>query len=258
MNEIIKKQNKQNHTSHFTPHTSKRGITLIALVITIIVMLILVAVTISIAVNGGLFGYAGKATSETKNAIEDEKGLGSGYLETTIDGHTFSSIEEINQYFENGIVPVTTDDILGFIEDDDICRDWMALEFTEKLKWMGDYSGNYGDSEWNYSPVYRCSLDNKIYIVGTEDGQNEGEVEILDWDGTPEYGNDGYPNTLTMQFGTYTRGTTHHIGEGEFDLQYSPGGDGAIDSIFIYPPFNDYCILHYTVNGWLIDVEWKD
>ena len=35
-----------------------KGITLIALVITIIVMLILVAVTISMALNGGLFGYA--------------------------------------------------------------------------------------------------------------------------------------------------------------------------------------------------------
>ena len=41
------------------------GITLIALVITIIVMLILATVSIRIAVNGGLFGYAGKAVSET-------------------------------------------------------------------------------------------------------------------------------------------------------------------------------------------------
>ena len=49
------------------------GITLIALVITIIVMLILVAVTINMAVNGGLFGYAGNATSQTKLAKEDEQ-----------------------------------------------------------------------------------------------------------------------------------------------------------------------------------------
>ena len=41
---------------------TQKGITLIALVITIIVMLILVAVTISMAINGGLFEKAGKAT----------------------------------------------------------------------------------------------------------------------------------------------------------------------------------------------------
>ena len=51
----------------------KKGITLIALIITIIVMLILAAVTINIAVNGGLFGYAGKATSDTVKAKEMEQ-----------------------------------------------------------------------------------------------------------------------------------------------------------------------------------------
>ena len=40
--------------------------------ITIIVMLILVSVTISIAVNGGLFGYAGKAAKETEEAKQKE------------------------------------------------------------------------------------------------------------------------------------------------------------------------------------------
>ena len=71
MNEI-KNQNKQNRTSHIPPHTSNRGITLIALVITIIVMIILVSVTISIAVNGGLFSYAGKAAKDTEEAKQDE------------------------------------------------------------------------------------------------------------------------------------------------------------------------------------------
>ena len=50
-----------------------KGITLIALVITIIVMLVLVAVTISMAVNGGLFGYAGDAARRTKEAKKDEE-----------------------------------------------------------------------------------------------------------------------------------------------------------------------------------------
>ena len=49
-----------------------KGITLIALIITIIVMLILVAVTISMAINGGLFGYAGNAARQTENAKNAE------------------------------------------------------------------------------------------------------------------------------------------------------------------------------------------
>ena len=62
---------------------SQKGITLIALVITIIVMLILVGVTITMAVNGGLFGYAGNAAKGTNNAIEDESKLGSGIVNVT-------------------------------------------------------------------------------------------------------------------------------------------------------------------------------
>ena len=62
-----------------------KGITLIALVITIIVMLILVAVTISLAVNGGLFAYAGRAVSETNEAIQREKTLGDVRPNLTIE-----------------------------------------------------------------------------------------------------------------------------------------------------------------------------
>jgi len=46
----------------------QKGITLVALIITIIVMLILVAVTISVALNGGLFTRARQASLETKIA----------------------------------------------------------------------------------------------------------------------------------------------------------------------------------------------
>ena len=72
-------------------HTSK-GITLIALVITIIVMLILVAVTISMAINGGLFEKAGKATGDTKNAMDAEQALASGQI--TIAGKVYESIDD--------------------------------------------------------------------------------------------------------------------------------------------------------------------
>ena len=64
---------KQNHTSHIALHTSQKGITLIALIITIIVMLILVGVTINVALNGGLFTKAEEATNQTQLASEKEQ-----------------------------------------------------------------------------------------------------------------------------------------------------------------------------------------
>lgn len=50
----------------------EKGITLIALVITIIVMMILVGVTVTIATNGGLFDYAGQASSSQRAAMVEE------------------------------------------------------------------------------------------------------------------------------------------------------------------------------------------
>ncbi len=52
--------------------TSNVAITLIALVITIIVMLILVGVTVSIAINGGLFSTAKRAVNKTEEAEDSE------------------------------------------------------------------------------------------------------------------------------------------------------------------------------------------
>ena len=86
----MRETNEQN-TKHKIPNTNS-GITLIALVITIIVMLILVAVTISMAVNGGLFEYAGNAVSETQNAIDKEQELANGKI--TVDGKVYNSIDD--------------------------------------------------------------------------------------------------------------------------------------------------------------------
>lgn len=50
----------------------EKGITLIALIITIIVMLILVGVTVSVALNGGLFSTAKEAASKTQYEADYE------------------------------------------------------------------------------------------------------------------------------------------------------------------------------------------
>ena len=72
--------------------SNNNGITLIALVITIIVMLILVSVTISMAINGGLFEYAGRAVSETENAIDREQILANGGI--VVNGVQYNSIDD--------------------------------------------------------------------------------------------------------------------------------------------------------------------
>lgn len=51
----------------------KKGITLIALIITIIVMLILVGVTVTTAINGGLFESARRAATKTQIEVDKEK-----------------------------------------------------------------------------------------------------------------------------------------------------------------------------------------
>ena len=80
----------------------QKGITLIALVITIIVMLILVSVTITMAVNGGLFGYAKNAAVGTNEAKIQEQELGSG--RASVEGEeTLNnvSIDAIVDHYKN-------------------------------------------------------------------------------------------------------------------------------------------------------------
>ena len=52
---------------------TQRGITLIALVITMIIMLILIAVTLKLAIEGGLFNYAKRAAQEMEQKQQAEQ-----------------------------------------------------------------------------------------------------------------------------------------------------------------------------------------
>ena len=77
----------------------QKGITLIALIITIIVMLILVGVTISVALNGGLFKKAGEAVSETNAAKQDE-------LKLDAENVTINGVEQnITDYVDSLLNP---------------------------------------------------------------------------------------------------------------------------------------------------------
>ena len=80
---------------------TQNGITLIALVITIIIMLILVGVSVTVALNGGLFNAAKKAKDDTKTAIKAEQKLADGKIK--INGQWYNSV---NDYLNNN--PITT------------------------------------------------------------------------------------------------------------------------------------------------------
>ena len=71
----------------------QKGITLVALVITIIVMLILVGVSVTVALNGGLFDTAQEATSKTNEALTEENKLDSGVV--TVNGQEV----QVNSYY---------------------------------------------------------------------------------------------------------------------------------------------------------------
>ena len=85
-------KSKKQNASLFKDKYEQKGITLIALVITIIVMLILVGVTISMAINGGLFGYAKKAAKDTETQKQAEQELASGAV--IVDGVKYDSMQD--------------------------------------------------------------------------------------------------------------------------------------------------------------------
>ena len=56
----------------------QKGITLVALVITIVVMLILVGVSVTVAINGGLFTKAREGATNTNVEAQKETNLADG------------------------------------------------------------------------------------------------------------------------------------------------------------------------------------
>ena len=121
------------------PVSAQKGITLIALVITIIVMLILVSVTISMAVDGGLFDYAGKAVGDTNNAIKAEQQL----INDIIDEYIKPNLPE-NEPPQVETIPTTTSyvgcyaDIEGVEGIDGIIYADLARGNTKGEKWADD------------------------------------------------------------------------------------------------------------------------
>ena len=91
---------------------TQKGITLIALIITIIVMLILVGVSVSVALNTGLFKTAQSAAKNTQIAREKETALSNGEINV---GGTDISIDEYIDRLSTGMpVELKVGDIIEY------------------------------------------------------------------------------------------------------------------------------------------------
>ena len=134
-----------------------KGITLIALVITIIVMLILVAVTINMAVNGGLFEYAGKAVSETQNAIDKEQELANGGI--TIGNTYYNSIDE---YINNNQTTVEKGAFVQYdVEYTDVYYD--SYTYTSTNGWRLLHYTDNGDGTISDVELISTGVPAKLY-----------------------------------------------------------------------------------------------
>ena len=71
---------------------TQKGITLVALVITIIVMMILVGVSVTVALNGGLFSTAQQAVADTETERDKELALSDGRVK--VNGVWYDKMED--------------------------------------------------------------------------------------------------------------------------------------------------------------------
>lgn len=167
----------------------ERGITLIALVITIIVMLILVVATVTVALNGGLFKSAKKATQDTEIAREEESELSSGRIK--INNVWYDSMED----YIAGIKSDDQGDVVkgkdSWVENKDAKGDITITRGDQTLN-IGDYVGyttdESPDTKWRVLGVEKgrlllmadSNVDSNVTLQDTDWGEDgQGLIDIL-------------------------------------------------------------------------------
>ena len=133
----------------------KKGITLIALVITIIVLLILAGVTIAaLSGDNGILQNAAKAKQETEQSDKNER-------------EKLGDIEDtINEYATGIKIEQVTDEKLGVLEGNGTDDDPYTINSIEDLVFFS-YSVNNGNSYEGQTVKLALSLDfnsNKSYV----------------------------------------------------------------------------------------------
>ena len=235
---------------------NNNGITLIALVITIIVMLILVAVTITMAVNGKLFDYAGQATKDTELAKQEELKLADGKIE--VDGKKFNTLNEyvnaLPQYSKsllnsNGVLTKTVE-YVDINNDTAVIPEGFAIVEDCKIINQGlvisdefDNSENSIGNEFVWIPVPEKNM--KVATISdTYEGENNyaEPAEITDYTDNDTSSQPGGPfkydsqDELNWYYGTKTDGITPYFTY-ETDFAYEAHYKEMAESVNKYGGF---------------------
>ena len=135
---------------------NNKGITLIALIITIIVMLILVGVSVTVALDGGLFTTAQKATGDTEAERDKELALSEGKVE--IGESEYNTIEEYINKDKDTNPPSDSDEI-----EDELAGTWVFSDFDAgnfMCQYVNDDSVNFTSNGQEFDSISTmASLD---------------------------------------------------------------------------------------------------
>lgn len=242
-------------------------------------MLILVAVTISMAVNGGLFDYAGKAVSDTQNAINAEQQLADGKIQ--IGDVWYNSIDEY--LLANGgsneppkveveTIPTTTSyvgcyaDIDGVEGIDGIIYADLARGNTKGENWINEYgvytipvetglkeyyvsgtaNGPFGDEKQVIKAVPGTTGKDRFYVMALEN-VGSASTKYCWYAGASENMND-YETTTSGDFGKGKENTTNMIAK--WDKGAGEGGYGAQNTGSKKDMWGE--IKNQVLNGWFV------
>ena len=196
---------------------TQKGITLIALIITIIVMLILVGVSVTVALNGGLFETAKKAADKFSQAEAQERMTAewvTAYAEMISKGGTLDDLKtametamETNGLSEDFYAITTMKGVQIYPKNS-----WSVIETTAKAKSVNEEKDEYveipklqvstdgetmleiGDFvQYDLSGTTVSDYSGKWRVIGAEDGylliMSTADIDTISFNGRQNYVN---------------------------------------------------------------------
>jgi len=170
---------KGGHTSHIPPHTSNRGITLIALVITIIVLLILAGVTINMVLgDDGIIGQAQGASEAQKNAEEQQQyEINNAYKEIL---RTEKNVNGIGDVSKNTVTLVTNEGNRDGSFGSVISKGITAVTYEGNVE---EAKNNANIVKLNSKTYTNTRIFEKIYVENEDDLSEVDATLVIDLNG---------------------------------------------------------------------------
>ena len=195
--------------------THNNGITLIALVITIVIMLIIASVTVNVAINGGLFEYAGKAKNSTEVKNEKETVQSAAIIAEGKSKTGRITVQEM----QNAINKVINEGTATAIDNGDT----IAVKFDDSNRYY--YVDNKGKVEGpveivfdteagvldgtgtETDPFVIMSIEDLVYFSQQVNSGNSYEGQYIELGKTLDFNSDlSYENINTTEYDTYLGG----------------------------------------------------